>query len=56
MKKAIEFGIDPGDAVKAATMTPAKSIKAYPQIGVLQAGSKADVLILDDSFNLEQVL
>ena len=56
MKKAMEFGIAPADAVKAATMTPAKSIKAYPQIGALQAGSKADVLILDDSFNLEQVL
>ncbi len=56
MRKAIEFGIAPEDAIKAATITPAKSIKAYPQIGVLQAGSKADVLILDNSFNLEQVL
>lgn len=56
MKKAMAFGIAPEDAIKAATITPAKSINAYPQIGALQAGSKADILILDDSFHLEQIL
>lgn len=56
MKKAIEFGIAPEDAIKSATMTPAKSIKMYPEIGSLDVGARADVLILDKEFNLEKVL
>ncbi len=56
MKKAIEFGISPVDAIKSATMTSAKSINMYPQIGCLDVGSRADVLILDNEYNLEKVL
>ena len=56
MKKAIEFGIAPVHAIKSATMTPAKSINMYPQIGCLDVGSRADILILDNEYNLEKVL
>ncbi len=56
MKKAIEFGISPEDAIKSATSTPARSIGLYPKIGCLEPGAKADVLILDDKFKLEKIL
>ncbi|SDB23284.1 N-acetylglucosamine-6-phosphate deacetylase [Pseudobutyrivibrio sp. YE44] len=56
MKCAIEFGIPAEDAIKSATTTPAKSIGLYPEIGCLEVGSKADVLLLDEKFNLIQVI
>ncbi len=56
MKKAVEFGIPLEDAIKSATMTPAKSIGLYPEIGCLDIGSRADILILNKEYKLEQVL
>ena len=56
MRRAIEFGISPEDAIKAASVTPAKSIGIYPEVVSLKAGAKADVLILDEEFNLEKVI
>lgn len=56
MRRAIEFGIKPEDAIKAASITPAKSIGIYPEVGSLKAGARADVLILDEKYNLEKVL
>ncbi len=56
MKRAMEFGIKPEDAIKAATSTPAKSIDLYPKTGSLEPGAKADILILDDKFNLEKII
>jgi len=38
------------------TATPAKSIGAYPNIGSLQVGAKADVLIVSKDMELEKVL
>ena len=56
MRRAIEFGIKPEDAIKAASITPAKSIGLFPHIGSLFVGARADVLMLDENFNLEKVL
>ncbi|MBR5636843.1 MAG: N-acetylglucosamine-6-phosphate deacetylase [Pseudobutyrivibrio sp.] len=56
MRKAIEFGIPACDAIKSATSTPAKGIGLYPEIGSLEPGARADVLILDDNFNLEKII
>ena len=56
MKKAMEFGIPAEDAIKSATMTPAKSIGLFPEIGSLAVGATADVLILDQQFNLEKII
>lgn len=56
MRKAIEFGITPEEAIKAASVTPAKSIGIYPEVGSLRAGARADVLILDEEFNLEKIV
>ena len=56
MKNAVHFGIDLEDAVKSATVNPAKSIGEYPNIGSLNAGSKADILLLDEGLNLACVI
>ena len=55
MKKAMEFGIPESTAIFAATRNPAKSIKVYDQVGSLTPGKYADVLIVDDSYNLVKV-
>ncbi|SHJ68573.1 N-acetylglucosamine-6-phosphate deacetylase [Pseudobutyrivibrio xylanivorans] len=56
MKKAMEFGIPATDAIKSATSTPAKSIGLYPEIGSLEPGARADVLILGEDFKLEKII
>ncbi len=56
MKKAVEFGIPLEDAIKSATMTPAKSIGLYPEIGSLEVGACADILIVNKELELVQVL
>lgn len=55
MKKAMEFGIPESTAIFAATRNPAKSIKVYDQVGSLTPGKFADVLIVDDAYNLVKV-
>ncbi len=56
LKHAIEFGIPVEDAIRSATETPAKSIGIYPEVGSLQVGAKADVLIINEQFELIQVI
>lgn len=56
MKLAVSFGISLEDAIKAASVNPAKSIGFYPQVGCLDIDSKADVLILSRDLHLENVI
>ena len=56
MKKAMEFGIPESTAIFAATRNPAKSIGIYHQTGSLTPGKYADILLVDEVYNLEQVL
>jgi len=49
---AVSFGIDPADAVTAATLTPAQAIGMDADIGSLAVGKRADMLLLDRQFNL----
>lgn len=56
MKKAVSFGIRLEDAVKAATYNPAKSIKMDSQIGSIDIGKDADIVIMDRELNLKKVL
>lgn len=55
MKNAVSFGIPLPDAVRAATLNPAKSIGAST-IGSLSVGKEADVLLVDKDLNLVRVL
>lgn len=55
MKKAMEFGIPESTAIFAATRNPAKSIHVYDSVGSLTPGKYADILAVDDSYNLVKV-
>ncbi len=54
VKKAVEFGIPFDDAVKMATETPAKMLGVNK--GQIKEGFDADLIIIDDDFNLESVI
>ena len=56
MKIAMEFGIPEADAIFAATRNPAKSIGVYDRVGSLTPGKEADILLVDDDYNLKKVL
>lgn len=56
MRKTIEFGISPWEAVAAATMNPAKSIGIFETKGSLTPGKSADVILVDKDWNLSRVI
>ncbi len=47
LQNAVSFGIPLVDAVRAATVNPAKSIGIYARYGSLDAGKVANVLVVD---------
>ena len=54
MKRLIEFtGESMEDVLPLLTMNPATLIGAEKQIGSLEVGKDADILILDDDYNIE---
>lgn len=55
MKKAVSFGIPLETAVKWATYNPAKSIGVH-NVGSLEVGKEADVLLIDKKLNLIKVI
>lgn len=50
-----EEGIDPSTALRPVTENAAKRLKLYPRKGTLQEGSDADILLLDEDYNLKKV-
>lgn len=54
MKKAIFFGIRPEDAIRAATINPARAIRAEERTGSISAGKFADFVICDKDFNIKR--
>ena len=50
-----EVGIDPADAVRAASQTPA-DLLGRPDLGRLQAGAWADLVVLGDDGTVERVI
>ncbi len=56
MKKAVSFGIPLADAVKSVTTTPARSIGMESEIGSLDIGARADVLIVSKDLELISVI
>ena len=55
MVLAMHFGIPAEEAILAATMIPAKVVGMEASIGSLEPGKKADFIICDKNWNLEQV-
>ena len=56
MCKAVEFGIPLGQAVKAATVNPARSIGIYDRVGSVAPGKEADILLVTDHLELKKVI
>ena len=56
MKKAIGMGIPKEDAIRAATLNPAKAIGLEQDYGTLQAGKKADILVTDKALLIQKVI
>lgn len=55
MVNAVRFGVREEDAVLAATLNPAKVLGTDAETGSIEAGKKADFIICDENWNLEQV-
>lgn len=47
VKKAVIYGIPFGEAIKAGSVTPSKSIGIYEEVGSIDIGKRADILIID---------
>lgn len=56
MKMAVQMGVSAEDAIKAATVNPAKSIGLSNTIGEIAAGKKAHLLVCDGNLNLREVI
>jgi N-acetylglucosamine-6-phosphate deacetylase len=55
LQNVVKFGLPLEDAVISATRTPAQVIHMDHEIGSLEVGKYADILILDQDLNLEKV-
>ena len=55
MLNAIRFGIPEADAIRAATIVPARAIGEDARIGSIEAGKAADFLVCDRDLQLEHV-
>ncbi len=56
MKEAVAMGIPKESAIKAATINPARSIDVDREVGSLEVGKRADILITDENLELETVI
>lgn len=55
LKNLIEFGIDFKTALKACTINPARVIREDEHIGSIAVGKCADLIVVDENFNLKEV-
>lgn len=55
LKSAVSFGIPLVDAVKMATATPSRAVGLCDNVGSLEAGKDADILVLDKELNIVKV-
>lgn len=55
MCRAMSFGVPEEQAIFAATRNPAKSIGIYDEVGSLVPGKQADLVIVDENYNLKKV-
>lgn len=56
MCHAVEMGIPKESAIRAATINPARAIGIDGEFGSLQAGKKADILILNRDFSIQKIM
>ncbi len=51
----LSFGINFKSALKACTINPAKAIRVQNETGSVEPGKRADLLVIDDAFNIRAV-
>ncbi len=56
LKNVIRFGIPLKQAIKSATINPARAIRVDNETGSIQPGKLADLLVVDDKFNIVLVI
>ena len=56
MLRAMDMGIKPEDAIRAATYNPAKAIGIDKDYGTIEVGKRANLLLLDEKYRLLRVL
>ena len=56
MKTAVSFGIPLHDAVRAAAVNPARVLGIDKQVGTLDAGKAANVVLLDENLDVKAVV
>ncbi len=56
LKNVISFGIPTKQAVKSATINPARAIRVDGETGSIAVGKNADLLVVDDDFNIILVI
>lgn len=56
LKNVLSFGIDPKQAVKSATINPARAIRVDDVTGSIAVGKYADLLVVDDEWNIKLVI
>lgn len=55
IKNLVEFGIPLEKAIKAASLTPAKAIGMEQEIGSIEVGKRADLVVLDKNLEIAGV-
>ncbi len=55
VKNLVNFGIPTEKAIKAATLIPARSIGMDAEIGSIEVGKRADVLVVDNALDIKAV-
>ena len=56
VKNLIHFGVPVRQVIKSATINPAKEIGADKEIGSIEAGKRADFVVLDSEFGIKLVI
>lgn len=56
LKNVISFGIPEKQAVKSATINPAKAISVDDKTGSIEEGKLADILVVDKDYNIKLVI
>ena len=56
VRSAVGFGVPLADAVKAASLTPARVIGADARIGSVEAGKRADLILVSEDLELKAVV
>ena len=56
LKNVIAYGVPVKQAIKSATINPAKAIRVDDETGSIAVGKLADLVVMDDEWNIKMVI